>query len=157
MPGENGRLEEDKAPQEESPDERVVSEAEPARKKDDSLATRLRKITQEVRRKEEEEREERARADREEARKVIASIEESAIEEAMAGKNHLLVMDVTYKDARPKINRKGCELDSSSLTGACKLVWDYCEQEGLEPKLIGRWTSIQLNIHRVDFSIMISW
>ena len=121
------------------------------------LLARLREVTEEARRKAEEERAARKRAEEARAKQIISTIEERAIEQAQLGKNHLIVMDVSYDKFPTFIGLDGWTIKPEFLTGPGRIVYDHCEAQGLNPELVGRWSSLKDNIHRIDFSIVVHW
>lgn len=121
------------------------------------LRDRLRRLTDEARARAEAEAAQRAAAERAAARAIIAQIPEQAEEQARTGRNFLVVMDVTY-DERPLFTDAGeFILDPDALTGPSRHVFAHCVAEGLEPTLVPRWTSMDSDVHRIDFSICIAW
>ena len=124
---------------------------------DTDILKHLRRLTEEAQR-EADDQAERERAEQEaEARAIIDEIVPLAEAQARDGKSYAIIMDVTYS-GRPRLFRdKVFDLDPADLTGASRIVWDYCEEHGLEPTLVGRWTQIRESLHRVDFSIVILW
>lgn len=122
-----------------------------------TLAMRLRDITEEARKRAELERKAREEAEKRRAKEIIASLEEQALAQAKEGKTHLVVMDATYEEFPTFIGLEGWTLNPQHLTGASKIVWEYCDSEGLDPALVSHWSSVKENIHRIDFKIMIRW
>jgi hypothetical protein len=78
-------------------------------------------------------------ADERKAQNVIDQIPGRAEKEASLGRNHAIVMSVDFADYdRPSHTPAGkdwrvCQGDW--LKGACKLVWEYCVEAGLNPTL----------------------
>ncbi len=121
------------------------------------LRDRLRRITDEARARAADEPARRDAAERAEAQAIVASIPKRAEEEANAGRTYLVVMDVTY-DERPVFTDPGeFVLDPRALTGPSRHVYEWCLNEGLQPTLVSRWTSMDSDIHRIDFSICVTW
>ena len=125
--------------------------------KSESLVEKLKQLTKEALDKVEKERSKKAREEEEEAQKIIDSIEVRAVEQASQGNSHLVVMEVSYTQA-PKFNElESISLDPECLSGPSRFVYKYCKKEELHPKLVGRWTDLYSNIHRIDFSLVINW
>ncbi|MBN1946068.1 MAG: hypothetical protein JW797_10350 [Bradymonadales bacterium] len=125
--------------------------------KQPSLAQRLRELTETALRRSEEEQARQEREALQQAQKIIADLETLALEQAQQGHSHLVVMDVTYNKNPQYADTDGFILDPSHLTGASRHVYEYCQKEGLRPQLISRWTALMENVHRIDFSLVISW
>lgn len=91
------------------------------------------------------------------AREITATILARAEDAAREGTDYLVVMDVEYT-GRPRLFETGpLSLDPKQLVGASAIVFDFCLQEGLQPKLLGRWEEISDSRHQIVFCIFVSW
>jgi hypothetical protein len=122
-----------------------------------SLASRLRKVTDVALKRADEEEKRKELEERHRAEQIIATIQEQALHEAEQGKDHLVIMTVTYSRSPRFAVPDGFTLEPDKLTGASRFVYEYCNTEGLNPKLVSRWVSLKTNIHRIDFYLLITW
>jgi hypothetical protein len=88
------------------------------------------------------EKEERKRkAAERKAQNVIDQIPDRAEREAKEGRNHAIVMSVKFDDyKRPSNENNFSILKPEWMVGACKIVYDYCKQAGLNPTLEYWWS-----------------
>lgn len=84
---------------------------------------------------------------------IIAQIMDRAKREAQAGRNHAIVMSVGSGDYdRPTGSWGICK--PQWLTGACKIVYEYCRNTGFEPTLDSWHDGVGVN---GGFNIVIHW
>lgn len=107
----------------------------------------------EKRRLEKEER--RRKAVERKAQNVIDQIPDRAEREAKEGRSHAIVMSVKYEDyKRPSFVSNYSILKPEWLQGACKLVYDYCKDAGLNPTLEYWWSGDGVD---AGHNIVIHW
>lgn len=124
---------------------------------DESLIERLRRLTQEAQARRRSEEEERRLHEQKQAKAIIATIPEVTEREANDGKCFAPIMEVTYEGKVDVREDSGFTLDPAQLTGASALVFSYCAQAQLQPILVPHWTSLDTDMHRVDFTLCVQW
>ena len=112
--------------------------------------------------REELEREARENIEKEEAKRVINEIPKKAQEAAKRGFYSAQIMNLgnegkyIYFNTHLQQNRG----DRVDLGGAAKIVYDYCEENGLTPKIDSHYSSIYatgLSEYGTNYWISINW
>ena len=86
---------------------------------------------------------------------IIAQIVDRAKREAQAGRNHAILMAVGYDDYdRPRGVRQGGMCEPHWLTGAARIVYQYCQDTGFKPTLEYWHDGVGV---KSGFNIVIHW
>ncbi len=108
---------------------------------------KLRKITKEALRREDEERqrkfaeeqesfEKRLKSQEFKAELVISQISLRCKTEAVAGRNYAIVMSIrNHEDYQPPAGESWAKCEPTWLKGAGKIVYEYCEESRLKPTI----------------------
>jgi len=90
------------------------------------------------------------------AQQVILQIPDRMTTEARAGRGHAILMSIDYSDyKRPRESRNSWNVcEPEWLIGACKLVYDYCVEDGLKPTIESWHDGVGINS---GFNIVIHW